>query len=135
VELRSLLLEQQLQAKEDKERICIARLPKWVTTAIGQDKTIAFDFDLDKEGIILEDVEIHGPHAHAFALTSCHSFPTTITKLTTIEWTFKPTGIGILRARAHFVYEGCFTSRPIAILCGHAEFQNVLQVTSPYQCK
>jgi hypothetical protein len=135
VESRGLLLEQQLQAEEDKEGIRISRLPERVTAAIGQDKTIAFDFDLDEEEIVLEDVEIRGPHAHAFTLTSRHSFPTTVTRLTTIEWTFKPTRIGILRARAHFVFEGCFITRPIAISCGHAEMQNVLQITSPYQRK
>jgi hypothetical protein len=155
---QDFLLEQQLQAQEDKEGVAISRLPDRITASIGgEPTTIAFDLDinstssplflgldLDDGGgdtppstIVLEDVEIRGAHAHAFELSKWVALllPMELSSRTTIEWTIHPKRIGILRARAHFVFAEFFIVRPITISCGHAALNRVLQPTAPYQRK
>jgi DNA polymerase III delta prime subunit len=156
-ETQEFLLEQQRQAEHDKEGVSVSRLPDRLLASVGVPLTIAFDVvrvrsslpddddddddDNDAPEVTLEEVELRGAQAHLFELVvgasaaTLEALPLVLTPVTTtMAWTVTPKRIGLLRARAHFSFNGFFITRPITLSCGiRAEFHEVLQPKSPYR--
>jgi len=127
-------LQSNLQdAKTNKNGIIVSEIADRITGSIGETETIQFEVEVTESRYILTGLQIRGPHASKFKVSTTLPLAIEEGASETVKITVAPQNIGVMRAKVILVFEGFVIARAIAMSCGHAEMNRVLQPVSPYK--